>query len=136
MSLDQLLNQTKKADTTSLFVKDIELYLPPEYMLGLDQWRALFATYNRTGLLTKTALAIEKYILEHNPNVLTKDLFTVTEVEERNECFYVNAAFKKSKAALTALYIYNAEEQVRLLPIVPINGNGQIAHIVLSYVPE
>lgn len=136
MSLDRLLNQAKKKDTTSLLIKDVPLYLPAEYSLDLDQWRNLFAIYNRTALVTKTAFAIEKYILDKNPGVPTKDLFTVTQVEEREGRFYVHAAFKKSKAALTALYIYNSEEQVRLVPIVEDNGKGQISRIVLSYVPE
>ena len=136
MSLDQLLNRGSKSKNNGKVIADIELYLPPEFDITLDQWRTLFARYNRLGRITKVAVAIAQYIRDNNPGASTTNLFSVSEVVERNGRFYTDASFVKTKEGLTALYIYNSEEQVRLLPIAPMDGNGEIAHIVLSYVPE
>lgn len=134
MSLDQLVKRSSPSKA-GLQQADNELFLPPEYNLTIEQWRELFEIYNRTNRPVKVADTIQHYIREHNPGVETNNLFSIDKIVEREGRFFANATFLKTKPALTALYIYKAEN-VKLVPIIPANTIQQIAHVALTYVPE
>lgn len=135
MSLDALLKQSSAAKKTGVTEKDIELFLPPEYEIGLDQWRELIQFYNRTARQTKVADVVQLYIRDRNPGQPTIDLFTIDEIVEREGRFYTNATFIKTKTGLTAFYIYKAEN-LKLVPISSPKGEDGIKHVVLTYVSD
>lgn len=134
MSLDQLLKASKPS-VQGVKESNIELFLPPEFNITLERWRQLFEYYNLSGRTTKTADTIQHYIRDKNPGESTNNLFSVSDVVEREGRFFVDATFLKTKTALTALYIYKAEK-LKLMPITTADGSQPIVHIVLTYVPE
>lgn len=137
MSLDHFLKVTSVHSKTHKTVEGVVLFLPPEYEIGLDEWREMIRVFNKTDRKTKLAEYVKSYIQGLNPdNKDFEDILSVGEIQEKaNGLFYTDLHFKNNKIGLTALVIFNAEN-LKLVPVSSPDGSSGIRHVVLTYIPD
>lgn len=133
MSLDNLVAKT----ISSRCIKEVTLFLPPEYEIDHETWRELIQSFNHTTRPAKLAAMIEKYIRELK-NIDRRDysgIISVSEIVEKDGRFVTNLTFEGDKAGLAALFIYTAED-LQLALISEPHGVGGIKNVVLTYIPD
>ncbi len=133
MSLDRLLNQTRKSHRVE---ENVPLFLPPEYELTLDKWRELIKFFNLSTRKAKVAEAIIQYIRQNNPKHQDfSNLISISDIVEKDGRFYTDLSFQNEKPGLTAYVIFKSEN-LQLVPVVDSNGKGIIAHVTMTYIPD
>jgi hypothetical protein len=133
MSLDGLLQKTKKSRKVE---ENVCIFLPPEYEITLEQWRILIDEFNRTPRKAKVADAIMQYIRQNNPDRKDlNDLISIGEIVEKDGLFYTDLSFDNDKPGLTAMVIFKSED-LKLVPISAVKGEGGIRHVSLTYIPD
>lgn len=132
MSLDQLVSKT----ITSKVVKNVPVYVPPEYGIDRNDIGELVQVFNASNRRAKLAEVIRKYISENNPTRKNYDgIISISEIVEVDGQFFTDLTFDSDKAGLTALYIYKAED-LQLVFVSNLKGAGGIQHVVLTYLPS
>lgn len=132
MSLDGLVEKTIR----SRVLKEVELFLPPEYEISGEEWKEKIEIYNLSNRPVKLAGVIAGFIQRLNPTAKMESIFSIGKITEKNGRYVTDMSFENDKAGLTCLYIYTAEE-LRLVPVcTDPKGNNGINNVVLTYVPK
>lgn len=133
MGLNAILKTHKDKPKTHV-QKDIELFLPPEYDLDLDTWRAYIQQFNTTERQARLSLFFIQFIQDREPTKKNFDnIISISEILEIENRFYTNVYFENDRAGLTAMLLFKAENLI-LAPICK-NKEEFISHISMMYRP-
>lgn len=133
MGLNSILKRKEKPKVHS--VKNIPLFLPPEYSLDLATWREYIRAFNATEKQTRLGSYFVKYIQDREPTKKNFDnLVSISEIVEVDGNFYTTVHFENDRAGLTALVLFKAEKLI-VAPIC-LSKETHISHVSITYPPS